>query len=155
MVFSISRRKEAGRRWREKWPSTIDSNWRKHCCCCWFGQKRPSNSIKNYSRIFEHPQDCFSSDSERGFVKEKVVCTFCSTLLDTWAKGRSSHVLPRHYRDGRCRQKVFKQNYDGIWDLVFCLWPRNKATKFWVGWWDIPSAEGTINSKGPASRIYW
>jgi hypothetical protein len=27
------------------------------------------------------------------------VCTFCSTLLDNWAKGRSSHILPRHYRD--------------------------------------------------------
>jgi len=31
--------------------------------------------------IAEHPQDCSSSDSERGFWKEKVVCTFCSTLL--------------------------------------------------------------------------
>jgi hypothetical protein len=28
---------------------------------------------------------------------------FFPTLLDTWAKGRSSHILPRHYRDGRCR----------------------------------------------------
>jgi len=26
---------------------------------------------------------CGSSDSKRGFGKEKVVCTFCSTLLDT------------------------------------------------------------------------
>ena len=37
----------------------------------------------------------------------------------------------------------FKQKYYGRWDLVFCLWPRNKATEFWMGWWDIPSAEGT------------
>jgi hypothetical protein len=29
------------------------------------------------------PQECITSDSERGFEKEKVVCTFCSTLLDT------------------------------------------------------------------------
>jgi hypothetical protein len=43
--------------------------------------------------------------TERGFVKEKVLYTFCSTLLDTRAKGRSSHILPRHYRDGRCGQK--------------------------------------------------
>ena len=47
-----------------------------------------------------------SSDFERGFGKEKVLCTFCSTVLDAWAKGRSSHILPRH-RDGRCRQKFF------------------------------------------------
>ena len=68
-------------------------------------KKWPSNSIKNDSRIFGHPQDCSSSDSERGSGKGKVVCTFCSTLLDTCAKGRSSHTLPSHYRNGRCRQK--------------------------------------------------
>ena len=79
-------------------------NWGKHCCCCWFGQKWPSNRIKNDSRIFEYPQDSRSSDCERGFWKENVVCTFCSTLLDTWAKGRSSHILPRLYRDGQCKQ---------------------------------------------------
>ena len=49
-----------------------------------------------------------SLDFERRFGKGKVVCTFCSTVLDTWAKGRSSHVLPSHYRDGQCRQKFFK-----------------------------------------------
>jgi hypothetical protein len=46
--------------------------------------------VKNDCRItsrmiaesLEHPRDCKSSDSERGFGKEKVVCTFCSTLLD-------------------------------------------------------------------------
>jgi len=85
----------AGRRWRERWPSKIDSYWGKHCCCCWFGQKLLLNHIKNDSRIFEHPQDCSSSDSKRRYGKEEVVCTFCSTLLDTWAKGRSSNILPK------------------------------------------------------------
>jgi hypothetical protein len=47
------------------------------------------------------------SDSESGFGKEKVVFTFCSTPLDIWAKERSSHILPRDYRDGRCRQIIF------------------------------------------------
>jgi hypothetical protein len=28
------------------------------------------------AEIFEHPQDCSSSESERGFGKEKVVCMF-------------------------------------------------------------------------------
>ena len=93
VVFSISRWKGAGRRWRERWLSKINSNWGKHCCCCWFGQKWPSNRIKNDSRICEYPQDCSSSDSKRGYGKEEVVCTFCSTLLDTWVKGRSSHIL--------------------------------------------------------------
>ena len=105
VVFLISIRKRAGRRWWERWTSKIALNGDKSCCCCWFGQKWPLNHIKNDSRIFEHPQDCSSLDSKRGFGKEKVVCTFCSTLLDTWAKGRLSHSLPRHYRDGWCRQK--------------------------------------------------
>ena len=70
-------------------------------------KKWPSNRIKNDGRIFEHPQDCTSSDSERGFGKEKVVCTFCSKFLDAWAKGRSSHILPRHYHDSRCKQNFF------------------------------------------------
>jgi hypothetical protein len=48
-----------------------------------------------------------SLDSERGFGKLKIVCTFCSALLDIWAKGRLSHILPRHYCDGRCKQKFF------------------------------------------------
>jgi len=39
---------------------------------------------------------------KRGLGKEKVVCRFCSTLLDTW----SNHILRRYYRDGWCRQKL-------------------------------------------------
>jgi hypothetical protein len=47
--------------------------------------------VKNDRRIasrmiaesLNNPQDCSSSDSERGFGEEKVVCRFCSTLLDT------------------------------------------------------------------------
>jgi len=43
----------------------------------------------------------------------------------------------------------FKQNYCGRWDVVFCLWPRNKATEFWMGWWGIPSTEETEIPKVP------
>jgi len=48
-----------------------------------------------------------SSDSERGFGKEKVVCQFCSTLLDTRAKGRSSHILARHIAMADAEKKKF------------------------------------------------
>ena len=45
-----------------------------------------TNLVKNdrqiASRIFERPQDCSSSDSEKGFGEKKVVCRFCSTFLD-------------------------------------------------------------------------
>ena len=57
----------------EKWLSKVDSNWGKHCCCCWFGQTLLSNRIKNDSRIFEHPQVC----SSFGFwkrIRERESC---------------------------------------------------------------------------------
>jgi hypothetical protein len=74
-----------------------------------------------------------SSDSERGFGKKKVVCTFCSTLLDTWAKGRSSHILPRHYRDGRCQQK-FNKIITGDETWCFAYDPETKRqSSEWVG----------------------
>ena len=58
-------------------------------------------------------------------------------------------MLPRHYRDGQCRQKFCNKIITEDWDLVFCLWPRNKATEFRTGWWDIPSAKETEISKVP------
>ena len=48
--------------------------------------------------------------------------------------------------------KTFEQNYYARWDLVFCLWPRNKATVFWMGWWDITWAEETEISKAPHQK---
>jgi hypothetical protein len=85
---------------------------------------------------------------ERGFEKEKVVCMFYSTLLDTWSTGRSIYILPRR-RDGRCRQKNFNKIITGDKTWYFSYWPRNKATEFWMGWWDIPSAEETEIPKVP------
>jgi len=37
------------------------------------------------------------------------VCTLCSTLVDTRAKGRSNHILPKNSRDGRCTQNFFNK----------------------------------------------
>jgi len=152
VVFSISRGKGTGRRWRERWPSKIDSNWDKHCCCCRFGEKWQSNRIKNDSRIFEHPQDCSSPDSERGFGKETVVCTFCSTRFDIWAKGRSSHILPPC--DGRCRQKCFNIiiRVDEKWCSV-CDPETKRQSSERVGETSRQPING--NSKGPTSRPCW
>jgi len=49
------------------------------------------------------------------YLWREFVYTFCSTLLDTWAKGRSSHILPRHYRDGRCGQIIFLTKL--LWEM--------------------------------------
>ena len=91
VAFSISRRKGAARRWREGWPSKINSNWGKHCCRCWFKNDRRIAS-RMLAESLNIPKTS-SSDSERGFEKEKVVCTYSSILLDTWAKEKiESHL---------------------------------------------------------------
>jgi hypothetical protein len=80
VLFKISSRKGAGRRRRERWPSKIDSNWNKHCCCsCWFSEKCQLNLIQNDIRIFEHPQDCSSSHSERGYLLSRFF-SCCTTM---------------------------------------------------------------------------
>jgi hypothetical protein len=62
------------------------------------------------------------------------VCTLCSILLDTQAKGRSSHILPRHYRDGQCRQKLFNKIITGDETWCFAYDPETKQqSSEWVG----------------------
>jgi hypothetical protein len=112
---------------RPVWTDFFHADGRKDGC--WFSQKWLLNRIKN-----DDPQDCSSSDSEREFGKENVVRKFCSKLLDTWAKERSSHILSRHYCDGRCTQKISLTKLYGRWNLVLCLWPLTKRqSSEWVG----------------------
>jgi len=152
-VFSIPRRKEAGR-WPERWPSKRDSHRGKHCYCCWFGQKWPLNCIKNDSRIFEHPQDCSSSEFERGFGKEKVVSMFCSTLLDNWAKGRLSHMSPRHITMADANKNFLTKL---LWEMRRGVLPKTlkHSDRVLNGLVRHPLGQRNWNSKGHASRPYW
>ena len=45
---------------------------------------------------------------------KRKLCARWFHTLNTWAKGRSSHILPRHYRDGRCRQHFLTKLLRGI-----------------------------------------
>jgi len=62
-----------------------------------------------------------------------------------------SHSLTPQQREDRvtsCQDIIVMADADKnflkkLLDLVFCLWPQNKVTGFWMGWWDIPSAEET------------
>ena len=112
-----------------------------------------SNLTKQNTESWNTPKTS-SSDSERGFGNEKTVCTCCSTLLDTWAKGRSSHILPRHYRDGRCRQffltKLLREMRPGV--LPMTLKQSNRVLNVLVR---HPIGRRNWNSKGPASKQCW
>ena len=124
LLFSISRRKGAGRRWREKWPSKIDSNWGKHCSCCWSGRKWPSNRIKNDSRIFEHQQNI-----ELRILKEDLgKRNLCARFVP--------HSLTPEQREDRvtsCQDTITMADVDKnflrklIWEMksgVLCMTPK-------------------------------
>ena len=134
----------AGRRWRGRWPSKINSNLGKHWCCCWFGQKWPSNRIKNDSRILEHPKTVVLRILKEDLGKRKLFARIVlhSLILEQREVRVTSFqdIIALADADKKCSQK-----YCGWWDLVFCLWPRNKATEFWMVWW----AEGTEIPKVP------
>ena len=149
-MFSISRPTLAGRRWRERWPSEIGSNWSKHCCCCWYGQKWSSNRIKNDNRRFKLPKDCITSNSERGFVKEKFVCTFCSTLLSHLSKRKIESHIAKRYRVGRCRHKFFNKFVTG--DETWCF-PYDPETKRQISEWFGETSPRPKKPKFQRSRI--
>jgi len=85
--------------------------------------------------------------------KRKLSARF-APLLDTWAKRRSSHILARHYRDGRCRQNFFNKIIMGDKSGVLPMTPKqndrvlNGLVRRPLGW-------RNWNSKGPASRPCW
>jgi hypothetical protein len=61
------------------------------------------------------------------------VCTFCSTPPDTCAKERSSHILPRHYRDGQCSFFKYKINMgDETWCCAYGSEAKRQSSE-WVG----------------------
>jgi len=68
--------------------------------------------------------------SERGFGKEKFLCTFCSTLLDIWAKEdrvtSCQYIIVMVYADKKFLNKIMTG--DETW--CFAYDPEKKATEF-------------------------
>ena len=82
-------------------------NWGKHCCCCWFAQNDRWITSRMKVETLNIPKTVVLWILKEDLGKRKLCARFVSTLLDTWAKVRSSHILPRHYRVGWCRQNFF------------------------------------------------
>ena len=108
--------------------------------------------VKNDSNLWTSPRR--SSDSERGFGKEKVVCTFFSTFLDTWAKGRSSHILPRHYCMAEADKNILTKLLREIRSHVLHVTPEQRD-RVLNGLVRHPLGQRNWNSKGTASRPCW
>ena len=85
---------------------------------------------------------------KEGLERESCVHVLFHTAWHQ-SKGNIESHLAKTLSRWSTQTKFFKQKYYGRWYLVFCLWPRNKATEFWMGWWDIPSAEETEIPKVP------
>jgi len=148
MVFSISRREGAAKRWQERWLPKIDSNWGKHFCIYWFGKKLPSNRIKNDSRFFEHPQDCSSLDSERGFGKESCVHVLFPTPWHLSKVKIESHLAKtlRWLMQTNFFNKIVMG--DETWCFAYDPETKRKSSE-WVGE-TFPQPK-----KGSASRPCW
>ena len=106
--------------------------------------------VKNVRRIasimiaesLNIPKTVFFRILKEDFGKKNVVCTFCSTLLDIRAKGRSSHILSRLYRDGRCKQKFLNKIITGDETWCFaCDSETKRQSSDWVGETSPPPKE--------------
>jgi len=65
--------------------------------------------------------------------KRKLCARFVPHIFDICAKGRSSHILPRH-RNGRCRQNIFNKIIMGDETWCFADDPESKRQiSEWVG----------------------
>jgi hypothetical protein len=82
------------------------------------------------------------------------VCTFCSTLLDTWAKGRSSRILPKHYRYSWCRQNFLTKLLQEMRPGVLPMTPK-QSDRVLNGLVRHPLGRRNWTYKGPASRPRW
>jgi hypothetical protein len=153
VVFSILRMKGTGRKWREWWPSKIDSNWGKHSCCCGFGQKWPSNYVKNDSIIFEHPQICSSSDSERAFEKEKLCVRFFHTPWHP-SKGKIESHLAKTLSWWPMQKNFLTELLREMRTGVLPITPK-QSDRDLNGLVRHPLDRRNRNSKGPTWRTCW
>ena len=134
MVFLISSRKGAGRKWWERWPSKIDSNWDEHWCCFWFVQKWPSNRIKNDSGIFEHPQDYFFGFWKRIWERESCVHVLFNTAWHL-SKGKIESHLAETLSRWPMQTSIFlNEIFTGDESWCFVYDPKTKRqSSEWVG----------------------
>ena len=147
-VFSISIRKGPSSKWLEMWPCNIDSNCGKYCCCCWLVKSDRRIASRMIAESLKVPKTVVLRILKKELGKRKL----CEYFFP--------HSLTPEQREDRitsCQDiiamadadKCFWENCCGRWYLVFCLWPRKKATDFWMGWWDISSAKESEIPKAP------
>jgi len=106
-------------RWRERWSSKLTRTE--------VNIAAVAGWVKNYLRIasgmiaeyLNIPKTEVPRILKEDLGRRKLCARFVLDSFDNWAKGRSSHILPRHYRVGRCRQTFFNKIITG--DETWCL----------------------------------
>ena len=110
--------------------------------------------MKNDSRISELPHLCSSSDSERGFGKDKVVCTFFSHTPWHPSKGKIESHLAKILSRWPMETKIFlskllREMRPGVLPMT----PK-QSDRVLNGLVRHPFGRRNGNSKGPESRTY-
>jgi hypothetical protein len=88
LVFSILRQKGAGRRRWKRWPAKIDSNLVNIAAVADLVKKDGRITSRMITRSLNIPKTIVLRILKADLGKISCV-QFCSTVLDTWAKGRS------------------------------------------------------------------
>ena len=154
MVFLISRRKGASRKWRERWPSKIDSKWGKHCCCCWFGQKWPRIASRMIAESLNVPKTVVLRILKEDLGKRMLCARFvphCLTPERKEDRVPSCKTLSRWPMQTKIvLTKLLREMRPGV--LPVTPKQSDRVLNVLVR---HPLGRRNWNSKGPASRICW
>jgi hypothetical protein len=141
------------RRWRERWPSKIDSNWGKHCCCCWFGQKDRRFASRMIAESLNIPKTIVLLILKDDLGKRKLCARFVP------------HSLSSEQREDRvtsCQDIIVMADADNFLNKT------TRGDETWCFAYDSEKSNRILNelvkhlfgrrnwnSKGPASRPCW
>jgi len=123
------------------WPSKIDSNWSKHCCCFWFDKKNDRRiASRTIAESLNIPKTVVLRILKEELGKRKLCARFVPhSLIPEEREDRVTSCQDTIAMADADKNFLTIITEDETWCFVYN--PRNKRTEFSVGWWNIPSAE--------------
>ncbi len=97
-------------------------------------------SWRNSGEYGDTENNC-STHSMGWFEKNKAVLVLCTTPLNNWTTAIVIVSYQRSLEDDRKWSSFRLLNNYRQWELVFCLWPYNKVSKYGFGWSESTTCE--------------
>jgi hypothetical protein len=155
VVFSILRLKRAGRRWWERWPSKSTQTEVNIVDVANLVKNDPQIASRMIAESLNIPKTVVLQILKEDLRKRKLCARFVSHSSITEQREDLSHILLRHYRDGRCRQKFFLTKL--LWEMKpgVLSTTLKQSKRVLNGLVRHPFSRRNWNSTGPASRPCW